>query len=279
MDRPVSFKVCERQTERSRMNRYEIFKITSLVLLFLALSGSAFSSYAQHRLQPVKGRVIDLYTRKPLENVHVINMTTFFGTTTDENGFFRIEAAQNDSLYISSVGYKNTNVVVSPNMLKREYTPFYISPTVYDLDEVVIRSNHLTCILEVDIRSLDPVFESKAVKLANIKTSENIDLSAAKRLNPLNPVEFINSFFSQDKKLRKMKEENEVANMLAERYDRDFLRNALGMTQEELEELLLYCQQDPKWVLKASDLDLINALIKCKQDMDEKAKAKAEEEE
>ena len=209
----------------------------------------------------------------------MINLTTFFGTTTDEKVFFRIEAAQNDSLYISSVGYKNTNVVVSPNMLKREYTPFYISPTVYDLDEVVIRSNHLTGILEVDIRSLDPVFESKAVKLANIKTSENIDLSAAKRLNPLNPVEFINSFFSQDKKLRKMKEENEVANMLAERYDRDFLRNALGMTQEELEELLLYCQQDPKWVLKASDLDLINALIKCKQDMDEKAKAKAEEEE
>lgn len=128
---------------------------------FWQLPGSAFSSYAQHRLQPVKGRVIDLYTRKPLENVHVINMTTFFGTTTDENGFFRIEAAQNDSLYISSVGYKNTNVVVSPNMLKREYTPFYISPTVYDLDEVVIRSNHLTGILEVDIRSLDLFLKAK----------------------------------------------------------------------------------------------------------------------
>ena len=72
-----------------------------------------------------------------------------------------------------------------------------------------------------------------------------------------------------------MMEEDKVASMLAERYDRDFLKKSLGLTQEEIDELLIFCRQDPKWVLHASDLDLLQALMKCKEEMDAKAKAKA----
>ena len=135
--------------------------------------------------------------------------------------------------------------------------------------------HHLSGILEVDVRSLDPVVSEKVVSLANLKTSDQIDKTAARRLNPFNPVEFVNHFFSNDRKIKKMMAEDKVATMLAERYDRDFLKKSLGLSQEQIDELLIHCQQDPKWVLHASDLELLQVLIKCKEDMDAKAAAKA----
>ena len=205
-----------------------------------------------------------------MQSVHVVNLTTLKASNTDENGFFYLVAALGDSLYISCVGYSNETVRVSENTMNREYTSFYITPAVYELGDVVVRGNHLTGILEVDVRSLDPVVSEKPVALANLKTSDQIDKSAARRLNPFNPVEFVNHFFSNDRKIKKMIQEDEVATMLAERYDRDFLKKSLGLTQEQIDELLIYCQQDPKWVLHASDLELLQVLMKCKEEMDAK---------
>ncbi len=250
------------------------FKAVFLLLLisFLSIDHSAF---AQQLERTMRGRVVDLYTKKPIESAHVVNMNTLKGANSDDNGFFYLQAALGDSLYISFVGYKSQTFYVSDNMLNRQYTPFYIIPAVYELDQVVIHGNYLSGILEVDVRALDPVFSDNIVSLANLKTSEQIDKNAARRLNPFNPVEFVNHFFSNDKKIRKMMEEDKVASMLAERYDRDFLKKSLGLTQEEIDELLIFCRQDPKWVLHASDLDLLQALMKCKEEMDAKAKAKA----
>ncbi|MDD4820644.1 MAG: carboxypeptidase-like regulatory domain-containing protein [Flavobacteriales bacterium] len=252
--------------------------IKTTVLALMLLFTCSFSSSAQQRVQTVRGRVVDLYTKKPMENAHIINMATLHGATTDENGFFSISAVQNDSLYISFVGYKSLNVVVSLNMFKREYTSFYVTQDNSELAEVDIRAHHLSGILEVDIKTLDPAFENKVITMYNVKKSNQIDERATKP-TPLNPVEFISGFFSADKKLKKMKDENEVSKMLADRYDRDFLKKMLNLSQEEIDQLLIYCRQDPKWALKASDLDLINALLKCKEDLDAKAAAKARGEE
>ena len=42
------------------------------------------------------------------------------------------------------------------------------------------------------------------------------------------------------------------------------------LTEEQIDELLIYCQQDPKWVLHASDLELLQVLMKCKEELDAK---------
>ena len=248
--------------------------LRAVSVLLLVFSLSFFhEARAQQRSQDLRARIVDLYTKKPVESAHVINMNTLKGANTDDNGFFYIQAALGDSLYISCVGYKNLTIHVVENMLNRQYTPFYVTPAVYELNEVVVHSNHLSGILEVDVRALEQEPAERVVSLANLKTSGDIDKSAARRLNPLNPVEFVNHFFSNEKKIKKMMAEDQVATMLAERYDRDFLKKSLGMTQEEIDELLIYCQQDPKWVLQASDLELLQAVMKGKDDMDANGKA------
>lgn len=249
-----------------------------LLLAFMAcMMFMTQSIYAQQRVQTMRGRVTDLYGKKPLENAHVINMATLRGGTTDANGFFHISAAVGDSLYISYVGHESVSAVVSLNMLKREYTTFYLKTEDYELAEVNIYAHHLSGILNVDLKTLDPGFESRVVEMYRVKKSEDIN-NRASRATPLNPVEFIAGFFSGDKKMEKMKQQNEVANMLADRYDRDFLKKMLNLSQEEIDQLLIYCREDPKKALKASDLDLINALLKCKEDLENKAKQAEKEE-
>lgn len=253
-----------------------------LLLAFAAfMTFTTQDVYAQQRVQTMRGRVTDLYGKKPLENAHVINMTTLRGGTTDANGFFHVSAAVGDSLYISYVGHESISAVVSLNMLQREYTTFYLKTEEYQLQEVNIQAHNLSGILNVDLKVLDPGFETRVVELYRVKKSEDISTKAA-NASPLNPVEFIAGFFSGDKKLEKMKQQNEVANMLADRYDRDFLKKMLNLSQEEIDQLLIYCREDPKKALKASDLDLINSLLKCKEDLEKKAKQvekEAEEEE
>lgn len=251
-----------------------LLKIVPVLLFTLMVSTS--DAFAQQLMQPVKGRVLDLKSKKPLGNAHVINMATLKGATTDDNGFFHISAAVNDSLYISYVGYRSVNAVVSLNMINRSHTSFYLTPESYELAEIDIRAHHLSGILSVDLKTIDPAFENKVVQLYNVKKSENIDTELAGRATPLNPVEFIAGFFSKDRKLEKMKKQEEVADMLSTRYDRDFLKKMLNLSQEEIDQLLIYCRQDPKTALKASDLDLINSLLKCKEELEAKAKGLSE---
>ena len=63
------------------------------VLLFLCLLSFCENTYAQLREEVIRGRIVDLYTKKPVQSVHVVNLTTLKASNTDENGFFYLAAA------------------------------------------------------------------------------------------------------------------------------------------------------------------------------------------
>lgn len=250
--------------------KYTFYRI--FFFAFLACFG-AIEAHSQVLTQLFKGRVIDVQTQKPIEGTHIVNMTSFHGTTSNSSGFFTIEAAPGDSLYISNIAYATEGVAVTAAMFKREYTNIYMVSKAYELGEVTIRSHYLTGLLDVDVRSLDPVFTYKVLEIEGLKTSENLRQTPA-RVTPFSPVEFVSKFFSKDRKLERLKKEDSVNDMLALKYDREFLTKAFGITREELEDLLLYCNQDPKWVIKASDLEILDALSKCYESWNqEKAEA------
>ena len=241
-----------------------------LLSAFILLAGG-LCVLAQPRMgqRVISGRVMDINTKKPLENVNIVNMTTYKGTVTNSDGFFSIENSVGDSLYISIMGYGSTTIPVTTGMINREYLPIYLSPQTYNLDEVIVRQHYLTGLLEVDARSVSPMYYDYLVKVEGTKQTSEVR-TTPRKATPFSPVEFVSSFFSKDKKLERLKKEDAVNEMLKKKYDREFLTQALGLTREELEELLLYCNQDPKWVIKASDLEILDALNKCKQDMEKK---------
>ena len=53
----------------------------------------------------VRGKIVDASDDKPMENVNIVNLNQVFGTATNQEGEFEIQARANDTLHLSFLGY------------------------------------------------------------------------------------------------------------------------------------------------------------------------------
>src|SRR5688572_16964719 len=84
---------------------YRSLVCTSVILLLLG----TVSAYAQKRV--VTGKITDA-TNQGMPGVNVILKGTSTGTTTNNEGVFSIEAAPEDVLQVSFIGYKTQEIAV-----------------------------------------------------------------------------------------------------------------------------------------------------------------------
>src|SRR5690606_1612459 len=98
------------------------------VILFMLLTGVAF---AQSRL--VTGTISDV-SGFGLPGVNVIKKGTAIGTTTDGSGKYSIEAADEDILVFSFIGYQTQEIRVGTQTLIN----VVMSEDIATLDEIVV---------------------------------------------------------------------------------------------------------------------------------------------
>ena len=83
----------------------------------------------------------------------------------------------------------------------------------------------------------------------------------------LNPVDQVYNLFgkkpNQLKKLQKLKKEDDLRKMLAGKFDREVMMEYLEMDSQELTQLLSDCNYSEYFIKKASDLQLIEAVLNC----------------
>ncbi|MDA9335503.1 carboxypeptidase-like regulatory domain-containing protein [Flavobacteriaceae bacterium] len=89
-----------------------------------------------------------------VEGIHVINKTAYRYATTDQNGFFIIEAKPSDSLYFSSIQYIPKTIVLSAQNISTKSITVTLSESINALDEVLI-GTLLTGDLNSDIGNSD----------------------------------------------------------------------------------------------------------------------------
>ncbi|SNR50485.1 CarboxypepD_reg-like domain-containing protein [Lutibacter agarilyticus] len=118
-------------------------KLTYCILLFFLL----FTSYAQEKMVSLTGTITS--NSKAIENVHVYNITKRIGAVTNNLGKFQINASFKDTLYVSSLQYKKTTVVVTAINIDTKELVIGLTPVVNELDEVFLR--HLTGNLKADM--------------------------------------------------------------------------------------------------------------------------------
>ena len=106
------------------MNYRSIFKQNKLPLLLIALafpvSVTTSSLYATttevtitQQKKAINGVVFDGGLNEPLIGANVVVKGTTNGTVTDLDGKFTLEAAPNDILVISSIGFKSLEIKAS----------------------------------------------------------------------------------------------------------------------------------------------------------------------
>lgn len=241
--------------------------ILAFSLLFTSIAEAQVS-----KRQILKGIVENETTETIMKSVHVLNLNTIVGSITDYKGVFEIEAQVNDTLYFSYLGFKPFKVAVTQDMIKFENPKFKLTVLAFALEEVVISPYKLTGYLDVDVKNvpLNPAgrYNIQGLPSSGYEAGNRNRSSISKAVGALfNPADFLYNLFgknpAQMRKLKKMRADDEIKNLLASKFDREVLIQILGIDRINLEEILRNCNYSKAFIREANDLQILEAISGC----------------
>ncbi|MGA9270480.1 MAG: carboxypeptidase-like regulatory domain-containing protein [Lutimonas sp.] len=219
----------------------------------------------------LKGRIVSINDGKPLLSAHVVNMNSVDGTITDFDGKFEVPAQVNDTIFISYIGYQSIKLKVTNDLLKGNELEIAIHEKVVNIDEVTVKSHRLIGVLVVDAKNV-PDDSYSRIHINGLPQAYEIGRSYSRNYSSglaavFNPVDFwYNKFGKKPKemnKLRKMKEGDQMRSMMEQKYSREIMMDYLDMSRKELNDLLTECNYSNRFINKASDLQIIEAVLEC----------------
>ncbi|AZJ35761.1 carboxypeptidase-like regulatory domain-containing protein [Tenacibaculum singaporense] len=249
------------------------------LLFLIAVVFSILSIQAQDKL---KGQIIDSESKKPLSAAHILNLNSVVGTITNENGLFDLVAQANDTVLVSYLGYASIKLKVTNDLLKGNEVVISLEEKPEEVKEVVIKSTKLIGVLEVDVKQVPKdrftrIHINGLPQTYEVGRPQKISSPIAKLLNPVDLVyNLFGSKPKQLKKLKKLKKEDDLRKMLAGKFDREVMMEYLEMDRAELNKLLSDCNYSEYFIKKASDLQLIEAVLNCYENYKTVKKGKIE---
>ena len=241
-------------------------KILFTLFLLLVIA----PSFAQEE-GDINGVVVNDATEEPLENVNIVNLNQVKGTSTGKEGKFKIKAAVNDTLYFSYLGFKSIRVRVTNDWLKYGDIKVKMTELGIALEEVVIRPVQLTGYVEVDAKII-PIYDNYRYRIAGLgggyEGGQSQPGAVSRVLNSVfNPADFLYNVFGkrpkQMRKLRKMKEDDNIRNLLQSKFDRETLMAVLQLERVDVDEILNNCSYSEDFIRTANDLQILDAISEC----------------
>ncbi len=245
-----------------------------IIILFLVLAGMGVSGQEKEDATPsqtLQAKVTNAQTGFPLESVHVINLNQVIGTITDQEGQFSITAAVNDTLYLSYLGFKPEKVPVTNDMFRFGVTEIALTELAYALEEVIVRPYQLTGYLEIDVKNL-PVNNAYQYSISGLNKSYEAGSKSPSAVTKvlgaiLNPADQLRNLFgkkpNQMRKLRQMKEDDNIRDLLASKFDRETLTQLLQLEKMDIEDILNNCNYSRSFIQTANDLQILDAISSC----------------
>ena len=238
-----------------------------LVPLFLFFS---LVSFAQET-ETISGKVLNAANDVPIENAHVVNLNQVQGAVTNAKGEFEIQAAVNDTLYFSYLGFKSIRVRVTGDWLKYGEVTVKMTELGIALEEVVVRPLQLTGYLEIDAKNI-PIYENYRYSISGLDTGyeggDNSPNAVSRVLGSIfNPADALYNLFGKKpksmRKLREMKEDDEIRNLLHSKFDRQTLMALLQVDKMDIDEILRRCNYSNDFIRSANDLQILDAMSGC----------------
>lgn len=255
------------------------------ILFFLFLTFS-FVSFAQEssKIVQLKGQIVSAEDQKPLSAAHVINLNTVVGTITDNRGYFEIPTQVNDTIMVSYLGFQSIKLKITNDLLKGNELVIALYEKANEIKEVVIQSTKLIGVLEIDIKQV-PKDRFTRIHINGLPQTYEVGKAGGQNLNtPLTalfqPIDFLYGMFGkkpkQLKKLQKLQKEDDLRKMLNGKFDREIMMEYLDMDKQELSQLLADCNYSEYFIAKASDLQMIEAILDCYENYKALKKGKIE---
>ncbi len=245
-----------------------------LLFVCILFTRIAFSQQDEAVDQKITAVVVNAQNEKTMESVHVINLNQVTGTITNEKGEFTITAAVNDTLYFSFLGFKSQKIRVTNDMFKFEDTKISLTELAYALEEVIVRPYQLTGYLEIDVKNL-PINNAYQYSISGLSVGYEAGNKSASAVTKvlgaiLNPADLLRNLFgkqpNQMKKLRKMKEDDQIRDLLASKFDREILMEMLQIEKVDIQDILNNCNYSKSFITTANDLQILDAISSCYED-------------
>ena len=241
-----------------------------LLLAFIIISFTA-NSQNSGKYKALKGQIINAENKKALSAAHVLNLNSVTGTITDSNGFFDILTQANDTILISYLGFQSIKLKVTNDLLKGNELVISLHEKANEIKEVVINSTKLIGVLEIDVKQV-PKDRFTRIHINGLPQTYEVGKPVSQNItSPIaalfKPIDFLYNHFGnkpkQLKKLQKLKKVDNLRKMLAGKFDREVMMEYLQMDKEELSKLLIDCNYSDYFIRKASDLQMIEAILDC----------------
>jgi hypothetical protein len=219
----------------------------------------------------VIGTIINDNTAFPISNANVINVNKVKGTVTDSRGYFELEATVNDTLHITLLGYQSLRVRVTNDWIKNGNAKIKLTEKAIALEEIVVRRYDLTGYLEVDSK-LIPEKENYRYSISGLPQGYEAGDSSPNAFSRVlgsifNPADMLYNFFGKKPKelrrLREMKKDDTVRNLLESKFDRETIAVLLGVDKKEIAEILQRCNYSESFIQTANDLQIMDAISEC----------------
>jgi hypothetical protein len=247
------------------MPKHPIFFI--LIIVFISFSAKA----QEIDIEVIKGKVLNAANDLPLKDVNIVNLNQVKGTVSGEKGDFKLKAAVNDTLYFSYLGFKSIQVRITNDWTKYGDVKVKMTEIGIALEEVTITPLKLTGYLEIDAKNI-PIYDNSRYSISGLGYGYEVGDSQpgafAKTLAAIsNPADLLYNTFGkkprQMKKLRKMKEDDEIRNLLQEKFNRETLVALLQISRIDIDEILRKCNYSGQFIKTANDLQILDAISGC----------------
>lgn len=219
----------------------------------------------------VTGKVINAKDEAAIENVNIVNLNALKGGVSSYDGTFRIMAKVADTLFFSYLGYETITVPVTSDWLSYGAVTIAMTEKSIALDQVVVKDHGLTGYLEIDAKRA-PIYNTRRYSISGLpqayEAGDTGGTAITRVLNSLfNPADFLYNTFSKKgqamRKLRRIKEEDELRVLLQSKYDRETLVNLLQLDRVSIDAILRNCEYSKQFIEDSNDLQILDAISEC----------------
>ncbi|WP_333600554.1 carboxypeptidase-like regulatory domain-containing protein [Flavobacterium sp.] len=240
-------------------------------LFFLFIVSLSTTAQVNPVVQKVTGTIVNDNTLKPIANANVINVNKVKGAVTDAKGFFELEVSVSDTLHISILGYQSLRIRVTNDWLKNGTAKIQLTEKAIALEEVIVKKYDLTGYLEIDSK-LIPDKENYRYSISGLSQGYEAGDTSPNAFSRVlgsifNPADMLHNFFGKKpnelRKLKQMKKDDTVRNLLESKFDRETISVLLGVSKKEIAEILQRCNYSESFITTANDLQIMDAISEC----------------
>jgi hypothetical protein len=185
----------------------------------------------------LNGKVLNREDGLPVPYVHVVNMRTHGGTTTDFRGNFSMEILNVDTLGITSMGFMKEYITIPPKHHPDSLFTIWLRPIRFAIGEVEVKG------------------KSNAMQMDGISTGKPVDIDPELRGDAFNtkppwyaavfsPASFIQYHTSrrerEKREVRKVMVDEKRWEFLSQYYNKDIVMELTGLDETEADLFMIY---------------------------------------